>query len=55
MQPTGTLALNVNAIATDDTINIAEKASGFAISGDTGSVGGVTVSRRDRRHDPLTA
>ena len=44
VQPTGTLALNVNAIATDDTINIAEKASGFAISGDTGSVGEVSVT-----------
>ncbi len=44
VQPTGTLVLNVNAIATDDTINIAEKASGFAISGDTGSEGGVDVT-----------
>ena len=44
VQPAGTLALNLDAIATDDTINIAEKASGFAISGDTGSVGGVDVT-----------
>ena len=38
------LALNVNAIAGDDTINIAEKAAGFAIAGDTGSDGGVDVT-----------
>ncbi len=44
VQATDTLVLNVNAIATDDTINIAEKASGFAISGDTGSEGGVDVT-----------
>ena len=44
VQPAGTLALNLDAIATDDTINIAEKASGFAISGDTGSVGEVSVT-----------
>ena len=42
--PSGTLALNVNAIATDDTVNIAEKTAGFAISGDTGSEGGVSVT-----------
>ena len=40
----GTLSLNLNAIATDDTVNIEEKAAGFAISGDTGSEGGVTVT-----------
>ena len=38
------LTLNVDAIATGDTVNIAEKAAGFTISGDTGSVGGVTVT-----------
>ena len=38
------LTLNVDAIATDDTVNIAEKAAGFTISGDTGSEGGVTVT-----------
>ena len=38
------LALNVNAIAGDDTVNIAEKAAGFAISGATGSEGGVNVT-----------
>ena len=40
----GTLTLNVDDdIAGDDTINIAEKASGFPISGDTGTESGVTV------------
>ena len=59
------LALNVNAIAGDDTINIAERSAGFAITGDTGSEGGVTVtvgigaatltatSADDRRHRRL--
>ena len=40
----GTLSLNLNAIATDNTVNIAEKTAGFAISGDTGTEAGVTVS-----------
>ena len=40
----GTLALNLNTIAGDDTVNIAEKTAGFTISGDTGSEGGVSVS-----------
>ena len=44
VQPAATLVLNVSAIAGDDTVNIAEKASGFAISGDTGSEGGVDVT-----------
>ena len=39
-----TLALTVDAIATDDTVNLAEKAAGFAISGTTGSEGGVSVT-----------
>ena len=39
-----TLALKLDTIATDDTVNIAEKAAGFAISGDTGSEAGVTVT-----------
>ena len=39
-----TLVLNVDAIATDNRINIAEKAAGFTVSGDTGSVGSVSVS-----------
>ena len=41
---TGALVLNVNAIAGDNTVNIAEKASGFSIGGDTGSVGGMAVT-----------
>ena len=40
----GTLALTLDAIAGDNTVNIAEKAAGFAISGDTGSEGGVSVT-----------
>ena len=40
----GTLVLNLDAIATDDVINIAEKAAGFDISGDTGTASGVDVS-----------
>ena len=42
----GTLVLVVNAIAGDDTVNIEEQAAGFAISGNTGSVGGVNVTVR---------
>ena len=38
------LLLNLNVIAGDGTVNIEEKATGFAISGDTGSEGGVTVT-----------
>ena len=41
---TGALVLNVYAIAGDNTVNIAEKASGFSIGGDTGSVGGMSVT-----------
>ena len=44
VQAAGTLALNVGAIAGDDIINIAEKVAGFAISGDTGTEAGVTVT-----------
>ena len=40
----GTLSLNLDTIATDDTVNIAEKTAGFSISGDTGAEAGVTVS-----------
>ena len=35
--PKGTLALNLDTIAGDDTVNIAEKAAGFSITGDTGT------------------
>ena len=41
---TGTLVLNVGPIAGDDIVNIAEKATGFAISGDTGTEAGVSVT-----------
>ena len=44
VQAAGALVLNLDAIATDDIINIAEKASGFTISGDTESEGGVSVT-----------
>ena len=40
----GTLVLTVDAIAVDNVVNIAEKASGFAISGATGSEAGVSVT-----------
>ena len=40
----GTLALNLDAIAGDDTVNIAEKAAGFTISGATGSEADVSVT-----------
>ena len=49
------LALNLDAIAGDDTVNIAEKAAGFAIGGDTGSEGGVSVSVTLGSQSPLTA
>ena len=41
----GTLSLNLDAIATDDTVNIAEKTAGFSITGDTGAEAGVTRER----------
>ena len=41
-----TLDLNVSSIATDDVVNIAEKASGFGIAGDTGTEPGVSVTVR---------
>ena len=44
VQAAGTLSLNLDAIATDDKVNIAEKAAGFTITGDTGSEGGVSVT-----------
>ena len=47
VQATGTLVLNVDGpIAGDATVNIAEKAAGFSISGDTGSEAGVGVEVR---------
>ena len=44
VQAAGTLVLNVSAVTGDNTINIDEKGAGFSISGDTGSVGGVSVT-----------
>ena len=44
VQTAGTLVLNVDAVTGDDTVNIAEKAEGFAISGNTGTEAGVTVT-----------
>ena len=54
VQPAGTLALNVDPVAGDDTVNIAEKTAGFPISGDTGSEAGVTVSVTIGSQSPLT-
>ena len=39
-----TLALTVDAIATDNVVNVAEKTAGFAISGATGTESGVSVT-----------
>ena len=47
--------LSVDAIATDNTVNIAEKTAGFAISGATGSEAGVAVSVTIGSQSPLTA
>ena len=44
VQTAGSLVLNVDTIASDDTVNIAEKAEGFVISGDTGTEAGVSVT-----------
>ena len=52
--PSGTLALTVDTIATDNTVNIAEKTAGFAISGTTGSEGGVAVSVTIGAQSPLS-
>ena len=40
----GALVLNLDAIAEDNTVNIAEKTAGFAISGDTASEAGVSIT-----------
>ena len=40
----GTLSLSMSLIAADDVINIAERRSGFAIAGATGTVQGVAVT-----------
>ena len=44
VQTAGALTLNLDAIAGDNRINIAEKAAGFTIGGETGSVGGANVT-----------
>ena len=44
VQATGALVLNLDAVATDNTINIDEKTAGFTISGDTGSEAGVSIT-----------
>ena len=54
VQSAGTLALNVDAIAGDDTVNIAEHEAGFTISGDTGAEAGVTVSVTIGTQSPQT-
>ena len=46
VQAAGELALSLDTIATDDTVNIAEKTAGFTISGDTGTETGVDVTVR---------
>ena len=46
VEPAGTLTLNLDPIATDNTVNFAEQELGFIISGDTGSEGGVSVTVR---------
>ena len=51
----GQLVLNVSAIAGDNTVNMAEKADGFSISGDTGSEAGVSVSVTIGSESPLAA
>ena len=47
--------LNLDTIAGDDTVNLAEKAAGFTISGDTGSEEGAPVSVTVGSQSPLTA
>ena len=44
VQPAGTLVLSLDAIAGDNTVNIAEKRDGFDITGATGTEAGVTVT-----------
>ena len=55
VQSVGTLALNLDTIAGDDVVNLAEKTAGFTISGDTGSEAGVAVSVTIGSQSPLTA
>ena len=53
--PAGALSLSVAAVAGDNTVNIAEQAAGFSISGATGSEGGVSVSVTVGSQPALTA
>ena len=53
--PQGTLVLNLDAIAEDDTVNIDEQAAEFMISGDTGLEAGVSVSVTIGTQSPLAA
>ena len=55
VQAGGNLVLNLDDIAADDTVNIAEKAAGFDITGDTGAESGVDVSVTIGSASPLTA
>ena len=51
---TGTLALEVDAVAGDDVVNIAEKAAGFEVTGNTGTESGASVSVTIGTESPLT-
>ena len=55
VQSVGTLVLNLDDIADDNTVNIAEKAAGFTITGNTGSEEGVDVTVQIGSETPLTA
>ena len=55
VDPVGALSLTLDTIAEDGTVNIAEKAAGFAIGGTTGSEAGVTVSVTLGTEPALTA
>ena len=46
VQAVGALVLNLDTIAEDNRVNIAEKTAGFTISGDTGTESGVDVTVR---------
>ena len=50
VQAAGTLALTLDTIAGDDTVNIAEKAAGFAITGDHRFGGGCECERQANWH-----
>ena len=52
---TGTLALAVDPIAGDDAVNIAEKAAGFEVTGNTGTESGASVSVTIGSGSPLSA